>query len=343
MLKRKDLTIKIRKQKHNHLPYPKPLLFLQGYLEIMVIHRGYQGLDFRSPVVTMGIFDGVHQGHRSLLDILVKRARQTGGESVIVTFDPHPRLVLKNDKKGFSFLTDPDEKIALLRKALVDHLVIIEFTSQFSKIKAYDFVREILVKKIGVRHLIVGYDHHFGNTGDGDYSTIKECAVSMGFEVEQVEGLRSGGVAISSSSIRKALTDGCVEDAAKLLGYDYSLKGSVVEGKKIGRKLGFPTANINPDYRYKLIPGDGVYAVEIQLDNEIFYGMLSIGRNPTVNISSCERSIEVNIFDFDKEIYGKGITIFFRYRLRDEIKFENTGQLSRQMNIDMENARRLLE
>ncbi len=308
----------------------------------MVILNGYDDLNLKSPVVTIGIFDGVHRGHRSLLDLLVTRAKETNGDSVVITFHPHPRLVIQKNKKGLSFLSAIDEKIALLEEAKVSHLIIIEFTPLFSKIKACDFVEEILVKKIGTRHLIIGYDHHFGYRGEGDFDTIRGCPGSASFELEQVQGLQSGTDTISSSSIRDALLKGRVEEAARWLGYNYSLKGKVIEGKKIGRKLGFPTANIRAEYKYKLIPGNGVYAVEIEIDDKILPGMLSIGVNPTVNKTPRTRSVEVNIFNFDREIYGKEVKIIFRYRMRDEIKFDDTEQLSRQMQTDRQDAIRLL-
>jgi riboflavin kinase/FMN adenylyltransferase len=308
----------------------------------MIIHRGYDNLKLKSPVVTMGIFDGVHRGHKALLDYLVSRTEDVNGESVVITFHPHPRLVLEENRKRLSFLSSMDEKISLLEKALVKHLIIIEFTPGFSKIEACDFVKEVLVDKIGTKHLIVGYDHHFGHQGQGNYDTIKNCAISMGFRVEQVQGLHSAEGAISSSLIRDALLKGKLEDANQLLGYSYFLKGLVVEGRKIGRKIGFPTANISPVYQYKLIPGDGVYAVDVQIENKKFQGMLSIGNNPTVNKGTNKRSVEVNIFNFEENIYGMEIEILFRYRLRDEIKFDTVEQLSHQMELDKVNAMRLL-
>jgi riboflavin kinase/FMN adenylyltransferase len=300
----------------------------------MIIHEGYENLKLISPVVTLGIFDGVHRGHRSLLDTLVLRAKESGTDSAVITFHPHPRLVLEKHTTDLSFLSTMDEKKALLNDAGTDHLIIIEFTPGFSRIKACDFVEEVLLNKIGTRHLIVGHDHHFGYQGEGNFETINNCAMSMGFRVEQVDGLRTEKGPISSSVIRNALLNGNPEYANTMLGYTYSLRGQVVAGKKIGRKIGFPTANIKPGDRYKLIPADGVYAVEIQIADSKFRGMLSIGRNPTVNKSKTPRAIEVNIFDFEKDIYGKEIEVAFRFRMRDEKKFSSTDELARQMEID---------
>jgi riboflavin kinase/FMN adenylyltransferase len=308
----------------------------------MIIHQGYNDLNLNSPVVTMGIFDGVHLGHRKLLDYLVKRAGNFKGESVVITFHPHPRLILDKNKEGLSFLTSMEEKIKLLREATIQHLVIIEFTPSFSRIRACDFVDKILVRKIGTKHLVIGYDHHFGYRGEGNITTIKECSASMGFGVEQVEGLRANEGSISSSIIRESLLKGDIETSAMLLGYNYSLRGKVIQGRKIGRELGFPTANIRPAYQYKLIPGDGVYAVEVLTDKIRKPGMLSIGRNPTVNEHIGERSIEVNILNFEGDIYGDDIEVIFRYRLRDEIKFDSIDGLKSQMELDKANTLKLL-
>jgi riboflavin kinase/FMN adenylyltransferase len=308
----------------------------------MVIHQGYENLKLREPVVTLGIFDGVHRGHKALLDSLVSRASEVRGESVVITFHPHPRLVLEKKRAGLSFLSTMDEKKILLEKAQIDHLIVIEFTARFSKIKARDFVEKVLVDKVGTRRLIIGHDHHFGFKGEGNYDTIKNCAASMGFKVEQINGFQMEEGTISSSLIRESLLKGKLEDANRWLGYNYSLKGSVIEGRKIGRIIGFPTANIKPVFQYKLIPGDGVYAVEIKLDSKVYHGMLSIGKNPTVNKKPRKRSIEVNIFNFDDDLYGKEIEVIFRYRLREEIRFDTVERLSLQMELDRENALRLL-
>ncbi len=336
------LQIKVQKQNHNFISFPGALLILQEQKHAMIIHDGYKNLKLVNPVVTLGIFDGVHLGHKALLDCLVSRAKQVRGESVAITFHPHPRLVLDRQTEGISFLSTLEEKKALLEKAGTDHLVIIKFTKQFSRIKACDFIDKILADEIGTKYLVIGHDHHFGYQGEGDYNTIENCAVSAGFMVEQVEGFKASEGTISSSMIREALSKGKIDDANRWLGYYYSLKGEVVEGRKIGRKIGYPTANISPCDEYKLIPGDGVYAVEAQISNKKWPGMLSIGRNPTVNKKSVPRSIEVNIFNFRRDIYGKNIEIIFRYRLRDEKKFDSTEQLAVQMEKDRKKALQLL-
>jgi riboflavin kinase/FMN adenylyltransferase len=308
----------------------------------MIIHEGYQNLNLVEPVVTLGIFDGVHRGHRVLLDNLVARAEEVKAESVVITFSPHPRLVLEQKNIDLSFLTTIEEKMVLLEKANVDHVIIIEFNKQFSKIRACDFIKDILVDKIGTKHLIIGYNHHFGRRGEGDFNTIKQCSESNAFRVEQVQGFHTEEGAISSSSIREALLNGRLDEANRWLGYSYSVGGTIIEGRKIGRLIGFPTANINPDNQYKLIPGNGVYAVEVHLDDKDYMGMLSIGSNPTVNTDIRIRSIEVHILNYDMDIYGRKISVTFRKRLRDEKKFDNIELLTQQMELDKQDTLRVL-
>jgi riboflavin kinase / FMN adenylyltransferase len=300
----------------------------------MHIHNGYENINLKKPVVTLGIFDGVHLGHKVLIDHVVSRAKEANGEAVVITFSPHPRLVLDKDSSALTFLTTMDEKIALLERAKVDDLIIIEFTREFSRTSACDFVKEVLVGKIGTKHLIIGFNHHFGRRGEGDYDTIKQCTESLEFNVEQVEGFRTEVGAVSSSLVREVLLQGRLEEANKLLGYSYSVSGTVIEGRRIGRSIGFPTANIKPADPHKLIPCKGVYAVEVNLGGEFYQGMLNIGSNPTVNNDPGFRSIEVHIIDFEKDIYGRPISVVFRQRLRDEIRFDSIKQLTEQMELD---------
>jgi riboflavin kinase/FMN adenylyltransferase len=230
----------------------------------------------------------------------------------------------------------------LLRKANVDHLIIIEFNTAFSKISACDFLENILIEKIGTKHLIIGYDHHFGRHGEGDFNTIKECSDESEFIVEQVQGIHTEEGAISSSSIRTALLTGKLDEANSWLGYHYSLSGTVIEGRRIGRTIGYPTANIKPHSQYKLIPANGVYAAEVEVDEKRYMGMLSIGSNPTVNEDRSFRSIEVYILNFDNDIYGHDISVIFRKKLRDEKKFDNLLQLTEQMDLDKKNTLQFL-
>jgi riboflavin kinase/FMN adenylyltransferase len=307
----------------------------------MVIHYGYEDIVIVTPVVTLGIFDGVHRGHKVLIDCLINRAKETGGESVVITFSPHPRLILEKDHYNLTFLTTFIEKRDLLAKAGIDHLVVLDFSKQFSRMPACVFIKDILAGRIGAKYLIVGYDHHFGRDGEGDFETIKQCSGLHDFRLEKVEGLRSEDRAISSTSIRDALLNGRLDEANSMLGYNYSLTGEIVGGKKIGRSIGFPTANIRTE-PHKLIPSNGVYAVEVISEYGNYPGMLSIGTNPTINRENEIRSIEVNILNFDREIYGNSITVIFRKRLRDEIQFDNTDQLAQQMMQDREDTLKLL-
>jgi len=308
----------------------------------MIIHKDYRNLRIPDPFVTIGVFDGVHLGHQALLRQLVAAAREKGSESVVITFDPHPKHVLSQDNENLLFLTTLTEKGKLLEKLMVDHLIVINFTKDLGNIEARDFIRDVLVKSIGIKHLLVGYNNQFGKARGGDISKIREYARVYGFTVDQAEGVSGEEGIISSTAIREALLSGDLANANKWLGYSYQVTGKVVEGKKLGRSLGFPTANIKPDEDHKLIPANGVYAVEVLIENELRQGVLSIGYNPTVDPGRKTRSIEVNIFDFEDDLYGKSVTVFFRYRLRDEKRFENTDQLRKQMAHDRDEALKLL-
>jgi len=308
----------------------------------MIIHEGYGDLNLINPVVTVGVFDGVHLGHRALLDHLVSSSGKAGGESAVITFDPHPRVILSGKARGSFFLSTLNEKKKLFAETGIDHLIIMNFTKELAGMEADEFIRQILVEKIGTKHLLVGYDNHFGKDRGGDFNKIRKSARKYGLKVEHVGGVSSSEGIISSTSIRDALINGLIEDACTWLGYDYSITGKVVRGRGLGRSLGFPTANILPEDPCKLIPADGVYAVEVLLDNKRVPGMLSIGYNPTVNKNRSYRSIEVNIFDVDRDLYGHSVTVIFRFWLRDEKKFESKELLSEQMKLDRESAMRLL-
>ena len=309
----------------------------------MIIHEGYKNIKLRKPVVTLGYFDGVHKGHAFLLGTLVKRAREIGGESVIVTFYPHPRQVLSHNNSGLTFLNSLDEKEILLEKANIDHLIIVPFTHEFSKKEACEFIKEVLVDVVGMKELFVGFNHHFGRGGRGDYSTILECSKKYGFRVEKVQGISSPEGNISSTIIREALLSGELEKANMLLGYNYFINGIIVEGKHLGSSIGFPTANINVDYENKLIPKTGVYAVEVVHEGKVYKGMLNIGFRPTTNAGSEPLTIEVHLFDFKLNIYNSKITLVFRFMMRDEMKFDNINFLVEQLHKDERIARRLLE
>jgi len=308
----------------------------------MKIHKGYDNLQLRNPVITMGTFDGVHRGHILLLKNLKGKAAEINGESIVITFYPHPRQVLNTDSSSLMLLTTLDEKIEILDKYGVDHLILIEFDRDLSNKEACEFIEEVLVKKINARQLIIGFNHHFGRGGEGDFNTVKQCAGKHNIEVEMVEAAETGSIPISSSAIRNSLLAGRLEEANNMLGYDYFIKGKIVQGRKLGRKIGYPTANVSLKDTNKLIPCNGVYAVEVLIGRKKYKGVMSIGVNPTIDKNSSVRTIEVNIFYFGKEIYGSEVKVIFRFRLRDEITFNSISELTTQIEIDKQRAMALL-
>jgi riboflavin kinase/FMN adenylyltransferase len=307
----------------------------------MIVHKGYEGLKIEKPVIALGVFDGLHKGHLELIDKVKACAGKIGGESVILTFDPHPRTVLDPGNRDSFLLTTTEEKISLIGEQGVDHLIIVEFTPEFSMIGSSDFIKSILKEKIGVRCLIIGYDHRFGHSGSDDES-IELCAARLGIEVEHVDSVLNGDEPVSSSAIRDMLEKGEIESANNLLGYNYSISGNVVSGRKLGKKLGFPTANVGLDEQLKMLPADGVYAVNIVVEEKRYYGVLSLGNNPTVNTTG-SKSMEAHIFDFEGDIYGKKISVSFISRLRGLRKFKDTNELAAQIALDKKNAENILK
>jgi len=297
----------------------------------------------RNAVVTIGTFDGVHKGHQKIIQRINEIAGKEGGETVVLTFFPHPRMVLHPDDHGLQLLNTLDEKVELMEHFGVQHLIIYPFTKSFSRTSVTEYVRNLLVNKIGTKKLVIGYDHHFGRNRAGSLKNLRELAPVYGYGLEEIPEQDINNIAISSTKIRNSLLEGDVQTAADFLGYNYNLTGTVTEGKKIGRSLGFPTANILLKENYKLIPAKGIYAVEVKINHEKFLlkGALSIGNRPTFDNGPL--SIEVNIFDFDRDIYGEKITVYFRYRLRNEIKFNSTDDLIVQMKKDKKRAEELMK
>jgi riboflavin kinase/FMN adenylyltransferase len=291
-------------------------------------------------VVTIGTFDGVHAGHQKIISRLAELARKNHGESVVLTFFPHPRMVLQPDDSTLKMITTMDEKIELLRRFGVDHLIIQPFNKEFSRISATEFVRDILVNKIGTRILVIGYDHHFGRNREGSYKNLEELAPVYDFSLEEITEQDVNDVAVSSTKIRNALLQGDIQTANALLGHDFTLAGQVVHGEQVGESLGFPTANINIAEHYKLIPADGIYAVKVSIDNRLHEGMLYIGKRPAFNGSTL--SVEVNIFDFNENIYEKKIIVFFKAFIRGDQHFENIGLLKQKMAEDKIKATKIL-
>jgi riboflavin kinase/FMN adenylyltransferase len=291
-------------------------------------------------VVTIGTFDGVHTGHRKILARLTAVNRKQKGETVVLTFFPHPRMVIYPDDHGLKLLNTLDERIELLKQQNIDHLIVHKFTKEFSRTTFLQFVRNILVNAIGTKTLVVGYDHHFGRNREGTYKELKELAPVYEFKLVKIDEEIIHEITVSSTKIRTAIDKGDIELANELLGYEYMLTGKVIKGDGIGRALGYPTANISPAENYKLVPADGIYAVRATVDNENFSGMLYIGTRPTLN--KTERNIEVNIFNFDRDIYDKNITVTFCKRIRDDMRFSSKEELSRQLGNDKEAALKIL-
>ena len=289
-------------------------------------------------IITTGTFDGVHKGHKQVIKRLNDIAKKQGCESVLLTFYPHPRHVLYPDDQQLKLLNTIDEKTEELKKSGLQHFVVHEFTKEFSRTKSVNFIRDLLVNKLKMQHMVVGYDHHFGRNREGSYNDLKELAELYNFKLEKIPPQNEGDVTISSTKVRELLLVGDVEKAATYLGYSYPINGKVVKGNARGRTIGFPTANILVENKWKLIPSDGVYAVKVKLDEKQFYGMLNIGERPT--LSDSEHRIEVHIFDFSVDIYGADIKVEFVKRIREEKQFDNLELLKKQLQIDESNCKK---
>jgi riboflavin kinase / FMN adenylyltransferase len=307
----------------------------------MKIYHGiedFKPLDYA--VVTSGTFDGVHVGHQKILNRVNEIAKKHGGESVLITFWPHPRLVLYPEDTDLKLLNTFEEKAELLREQGIDHLLRIPFTKEFSKLTSEEFIQKILVDTINTKKLVIGYDHRFGNNREGRFEQLKANAGKYGFSVEETPKQEVDHVGVSSTKIREALLEGHVDVGRELLGNEYSISGRVVKGEKIGRMIGFPTANLEIDSKHKLIPADGAYAVKVKKNGSTYQGMLNIGYRPTVN--GKVKTIEVHIFDFNKDIYGENLTILFIKRIREEIKFADVEALKSQLALDKKAALNIL-
>lgn len=283
-------------------------------------------------VVTSGTFDGVHIGHQKIINKLKEVAAQNNGETVVITFWPHPRLILKPEDESLRLLNTFEEKAELLKKQGIQHLLRIPFTKEFSQINSQAFIKNILVDTIGTKKLVIGYDHRFGNNREGSFEQLQVNGPAYGFAVQEIERQDIDHVAVSSTKIRKALESGDIKTANHFLGRAYSLTGEVVKGDKLGRVLGYPTANIDIDSRHKLIPSDGIYAVTVTHESASYKGMLYIGNRPTVN--GTKRVIEVNLFDFSKEIYGETLTVYFQDLIRLDEKFHDLEALKSRLHQD---------
>ncbi len=282
-------------------------------------------------IVTIGTFDGVHMGHKKILERISKRAISMNCESLALTFFPHPRMVLQHDT-SIKLLNTLEEKIKLLEQLGLDNLIIHPFDKKFSQLSAEDFVKKILVDQLHVQKIVIGYDHRFGRNRTADISDLIQFGSKYNFEIEEISAEEINDIAVSSTKIRNALMDGEIETAADYLGYRYSLTGKVVKGKQLGRTIGFPTANIEVDETYKLIPKNGVYIVSSVLENQLVYGIMNIGNRPTLNGDN--QTIEVHFLHFNQDLYDQNIEIVFIKYIREEVKFNSLEDLKTQISKD---------
>ncbi|MBK7883390.1 MAG: bifunctional riboflavin kinase/FAD synthetase [Chitinophagaceae bacterium] len=307
----------------------------------MIVHTDIQNLpNFKNAVITVGVFDGVHTGHRQIIALMKSEAEKIGGETVLITFDPHPALILQS-KADLQLLNTLDEKTALLKEQGINHLIVIPFTQHFSKQTAEEYVDDFLVNNFHPHSIIIGHDHRFGKNRSGDFALLQQKAKEHNFIVKETEAYLLENINVSSTHIRKALLGSDIEMANKFLGYDYFFTGTVVLGNKLGRTIGYPTANIVLNEKAKLVPGNAVYAVHVTHDNKLYKGMMNIGIRPT--IAGINRVVEVNIFDFDAEIYGDNLRVSVKNKLRSEVKFDTLNELKHQLGKDREAALKALK
>jgi len=292
-------------------------------------------------VVTIGTFDGVHLGHRKIISRITELAKATGAESVILTFFPHPRMIIHPEDQGLKMINTIDEKAALLEQLGVDHLIITPFTRDFSNQTPEEYIRNVLVDKIGTKKIVIGYDHRFGKDRQGSLADLQKLAPVHGYEVIEIPEQDIHDVAISSTRIRTALLNDQVELANEFLGYPFFISGKVNRGDQIGRTIGYPTANILVEESYKLIPSDGIFAVKVYVGGEAFKGMGYIGHRPTIN--GMTRNIEVNILDFNRDIYSQPIKMELLHFVRGDMKFDSLDQLKAQIDKDKTAVKVLLE
>jgi len=300
----------------------------------MQVHRTIENLPpFNNAVITIGTFDGVHEGHKKIITALLSKAEEVGGESLIITFDPHPRKIV-NPHEPLQLINTLDEKIELLSKAGIDHLVVVPFTHEFAEQTAEQYIKNFLIDNFHPQIIIIGHDHHFGKGRKGNYKLLEEKAEVFNYQLVEIPKHVLDEIAVSSTKIRKALSESNIETANKLLGYDFFFEGRVLEGDKLGRQLGYPTANLQYTDKDKLQLGHGVYAVYAVIGSITKKGMLSIGNRPT--LTNSEERIEVNIFEWDQDIYGHTIRVIVKKFLRPQEKYNSLEELIQQLAKDRE-------
>jgi riboflavin kinase/FMN adenylyltransferase len=293
----------------------------------------------KNPVLTIGTFDGVHVGHQKIIEKMKEIARKTNGETVIFTFFPHPRMVVNPANHGIQLIQSQEEKFEKLAKLGVDHVIVFPFTKAFSEITAAEFVSDILISKLNIHTIIVGYDHQFGKNREGNLTYLENKGKEYGFEVIEIPAHEINAVNVSSSKIRHALSEGDIETANHYLNGSFEIWGKVIHGNKLGRSIGFPTANIGVDDSLKIVPGKGVYAVTVSIDGgKALFGMMNIGVRPTVN-QELKETIEVNLFDFKEVIYEKSVRVCLHKRIRNEHKFDGIASLTTQLKQDEKTIR----
>ena len=308
----------------------------------MRVFKGLTNLPkFKNAVMTIGTYDGVHVGHQVIIQRINELANEVNGESVLLTFDPHPKLVL-HPNIDLKLISSIEEKISLFETFGLDNLVITPFSKDFASTEAEDYVRDILVKYFSPAVIVIGYDHKFGKGRKGDIHLLRELGPKYHFRVEEIPAQTIDEISVSSTKVRKALLDGDIQTANTMLAHPFSMTGIVIDGNKLGRTLGFPTANMRIDETHKLIPPDGVYAVWVELDGKRYKGALSIGRRPTI-LKHGELRVEVYILHFNREIYGEEIKVIFQDFIRKDMKFNSTDELIEQMEMDVEQIDELLD
>ncbi|MBN2806982.1 MAG: bifunctional riboflavin kinase/FAD synthetase [Prolixibacteraceae bacterium] len=302
--------------------------------QVLIIHHNIRHFKALNPVVTIGTFDGVHLGHRKVIDQLKTIASEVGGESVIFTFYPHPRLVVSGNENNLRLLTTLEEKTEQLRLAGIDHLVVYPFSPEFAKLTYREFIEEVLVGQMQLHTLVMGHDHRLGRNREGSYENILALSETLGFSVQKIDALVMDHVDISSSKIRQALQEGNIEKVNNYLGYRFTIHGTVAVGNQIGRSIGFPTANIEASDPWKIIPAEGVYAVLATVGGQTYQAMLNIGFRPTINANADRRTIEAHLFNFHGDIYQQEVTLEFHHRVREEQKFDSLELLRTQLERD---------
>lgn len=305
----------------------------------MKIYNSLDEIDYNpNRILTVGSFDGIHKGHSEIIKSVTTQAHYNNLSGLMVTFDPHPQVVVNNpNKPRIQILTDVNEKIKVLETSGLDELLIVNFTKEFSEMSPENFIKNILYTKIGFKKIIIGYDHLYGRSRSGDYNLLLNLGKDLDFGIERTPALELDDMVISSTNIRNFIREMRLEEANYMLGYKYLVSGTVIEGLKLGRTIGFPTANIQPFNEYKLLPGRGVYLVSIAFDGKTYCGMANIGIRPTVSANNKE-TLEVNIFDFEGDIYGREVFVSFYRYIRFEEKFSDISKLKEQLTRDKENC-----